>query len=103
VDALAFVNQVRTQCASPHPEPLACLPPLTLLDVPTQQATLAEILRQRRYELYLQHVRWSDLRRFGVPVRYEWMPVPGTECGRNTNTPAELCLPEPPNPAATGS
>jgi starch-binding outer membrane protein, SusD/RagB family len=98
-DALALVNQVRTQCASPHPEPLACLPALALADVPTQAAMLAEILKQRRYELYLQHVRWSDLRRFGRPVKYQWMPVPITECDRNTNTPVNLCLPQPANPA----
>jgi starch-binding outer membrane protein, SusD/RagB family len=99
-DALSFVNLVRTQCTSTHPEPLACLPALTLADVPTQGAMLAEILKQRRYELYLQHVRWSDLRRFGQPVKYQWMPVPGTECDRNTNTPQSLCAPQAPNPAA---
>jgi starch-binding outer membrane protein, SusD/RagB family len=98
-DALGFVNEVRTQCASPHPEPLACLPALTLADVPTQEAMLDEILKQRRYELYLQHVRWSDLRRFGKPVKYQWMPVPITECDRNTNTPPALCQPQPANPA----
>lgn len=97
-DALTFVNQVRTQCASPVPEPLACLPALTLADVPTQAAMLDEILTQRRYELYLQHLRWSDLRRFGKPVKYQWMPVPVTECGRNANVPNELCQPQPANP-----
>ncbi|HEX6135444.1 MAG TPA: RagB/SusD family nutrient uptake outer membrane protein [Longimicrobiales bacterium] len=97
-DALGYVNQVRTPCTSALPEPVACLPALTLVDVPTQQAMLDEILRQRRYELYLQHLRWSDLRRFGMPVKYEWMPVSISECDRNTNTPPELCLPEPPDP-----
>jgi starch-binding outer membrane protein, SusD/RagB family len=98
-DALVFVNEVRTQCSSPVPEPLACLPALTLADVPTQAAMLDEILEQRRYELYLQHLRWSDLRRFGKPVKYQWMPVPITECGRNQNVPNELCQPQPANPA----
>jgi starch-binding outer membrane protein, SusD/RagB family len=98
-DALVFVNQVRTQCTSPLPEPLACLPALSLAQVPNQAAMLAEILRQRRYELYLQHLRWSDLRRFGQPVKYQWMPVPITECDRNPNVPPALCLPQPPNPA----
>jgi starch-binding outer membrane protein, SusD/RagB family len=99
LDALTFVNQVRTQCTSPVPEPLACLPALALADVPTQAAMLAEILKQRRYELYLQHLRWSDLRRFGQPVKFQWMPVPITECDRNTNTPTALCTPQPANPA----
>lgn len=99
-DALTFVNQVRTQCSSPVDEPVACLSALTPAGVPTQAAMLDEILRQRRYELFLQHVRWSDLRRFGKPVKYEWMPVSISECDRNSKTPAALCLPKPPNPAA---
>lgn len=93
VAALLQVNAVRTQCSSALPEPVACLPALTLLDVPTQAAMLAEILRQREYELYLQAVRWSDLRRFGQPVKYQFMPVPATECDRNSSTPKELCAP----------
>ena len=96
-DALAHVNEVRTQCSSPVDEPVACLPALTLADVPTQDALLEEILRQRRYELYLQSLRWSDLRRFGEPVKYEWMPVSISECDRNVNTPQDLCAPEPAN------
>lgn len=93
VAALIQVNAVRTQCSSALPEPVACLPALTLVDVPTQEAMLDEILRQRRYELFLQAVRWSDLRRFGEPVQYEFMPVPATECDRNDSTPQELCDP----------
>jgi starch-binding outer membrane protein, SusD/RagB family len=98
-DALDYVNDVRTQCASPLDEPVACVPALTQADVPTQQAMLDEILHQRRYELYLQNLRWSDLRRFGEPVKYEWMPVSIAECDRNPNTPATLCAPEPANAA----
>jgi starch-binding outer membrane protein, SusD/RagB family len=89
--ALALLNEVRTPCSSPLNEPVACLPPLTLLDVPTQQAMLDRILLEREYELYLQGVRWSDLRRFGKPVKYPFMMVPRTECDRNNNAPAELC------------
>jgi starch-binding outer membrane protein, SusD/RagB family len=98
-DALGYVNDVRTQCSSTADEPVACLPPLTPADVPTQDAMLDEILRQRRYELYLQNVRWSDLRRFGEPLKYQWMPVSISECDRNPNTPVELCAAEPGNPA----
>jgi hypothetical protein len=86
-EALALVNAVRTQCTSALAEPVACLPALTLAQVPTQEAILAEILRQRRYELYLQGLRWSDLRRFGQPVKYAFMPVPTTECDRNNLAP----------------
>jgi hypothetical protein len=86
-EALALVNAVRTQCTSTLAEPVACLPALTLAQVPTQAAMLDEILRQRRYELYLQAVRWSDLRRFGQPVKYPFMPVPTIECDRNQSAP----------------
>jgi starch-binding outer membrane protein, SusD/RagB family len=89
--ALILVNQVRTPCSSPLNEPVACLPALTLLDVPTQQAMLNQILLERKYELYLQGVRWSDLRRFGAPVKYDFMMAPRTECDRNSNAPSAVC------------
>lgn len=98
-DALGYINDVRTQCTSPVAEPVACLPALDATDVPTQQDLLDEILTQRRYELFLQNLRWSDLRRFGEPVKYEWMPVSISECDRNTNTPAALCAPVPADPS----
>jgi starch-binding outer membrane protein, SusD/RagB family len=89
--ALVLVNQVRTQCSSSLNEPVACLPALTLLNVPTQQAMLDQILREREYELYLQALRWSDRRRFGKPVKYTYMMVSRPECDRNNKAPAELC------------
>ena len=61
--ALSLVNEVRTQCASPLEEPVACLPPLTAGDVPTQADVLAEILRQRQYELFTLGTAWRDLER----------------------------------------
>lgn len=88
VTAILLINQVRQQCPADTPldEPAACLGPTTAV---TQQQVLDEILRQRRYELYLQAVRWSDFRRFGVPLPsgYMWMPIPITECDRNENAP----------------
>ncbi len=89
--ALALVNAVRTQCSSPLPEPVACIPALTAADVPTQGAMLDAILEERGFELYLQAVRWADLRRFGAPTKYTFMPIPVAECDRNTNTPQDLC------------
>jgi starch-binding outer membrane protein, SusD/RagB family len=91
--ALQLLNEVRTQCQSPHDEPLACLPPLSAADLPTQADVLAAILWERRYELFLQGVRWSDLRRFGQPVKYQFMPIPSPECDRNNNAPqgAGMC------------
>lgn len=85
--ALTLVNAVRTQCTSALAEPVACLPARTAEQLPTQAAILAEILRQRQYELYLQGLRWSDLRRFGQPVKYQFMPVPTVECDRNQSAP----------------
>jgi starch-binding outer membrane protein, SusD/RagB family len=89
--ALDAINAVRTPCSSPVNEPVACLPALTLADVPTQEAMLAQILHERRYELFLQGVRWSDLRRFEQPVKYDFMMVSRPECDRNRNAPSDLC------------
>ena len=89
--ALTLLNQVRTQCTSPLDEPTACLPALTAAQVPTQAAMLDAILREREYELFLQGVRWSDLRRFGRPVKYSFMSISIAECTRNRNAPPELC------------
>lgn len=82
-EAIVLINEVRTQCASALNEPVACLPPLTGSDLPTQVAVLQEILRQRRYELFLQGLRFSDLRRFGQPLSFDWIPLPNIECSRN--------------------
>lgn len=92
--ALELVNEVRTQCSSPLDEPVACLPPLLITDVLTQEAMLDAILAERGFELYLQAVRYADLRRFDEPVKYDFMPIPIAECDRNTNAPvgpAPLC------------
>lgn len=90
-NALLLLNQVRTQCSSPLNEPVACLPALLITDVPTQAAMLAAIYRERRYELYLQGMHWSDARRFGMPLKYTFLMVSALECIRNSNAPAELC------------
>lgn len=90
-EALSLLNQVRTQCTSAIGDPVACLPALTEADVPTQAAMLAAILREREYELFLQGLRWSDLRRFGLPQKYAFMMVSRAECQNNPNAPAALC------------
>jgi starch-binding outer membrane protein, SusD/RagB family len=91
--ALQQVNEVRTECTSTVGEPTACLPPLPASAVSTQQAMLDEILHEREYSLYLQGVRWSDLRRFGKPVKFDFMSVPRSECDRNSAAPRALCGP----------
>lgn len=89
--ALDMLNVVRTQCTSTLDEPVACLPALTLANTPTQAAVLDAILRERYYELFLQGLYWSDLRRFGKPVKYTFMMVHRGECQNNQNAPVEVC------------
>jgi starch-binding outer membrane protein, SusD/RagB family len=90
--ALIQLNTVRTQCTSAFDEPIACLPAYTAAQLATQQAMLDAILREREYELYLSGLRWSDLRRFGRPVKYQFMSVSRAECVGNPNVPQELCV-----------
>ncbi|HEU5261295.1 MAG TPA: RagB/SusD family nutrient uptake outer membrane protein [Gemmatimonadales bacterium] len=88
--AAALVNAVRTQTTSPVDEPVAGLP---ALDPATQLATeaqlLAEIAKQRRYELFMQGLRWEDTRRLGnlltTTPTFTWLPTPTQECRTNPN------------------
>lgn len=87
-EALTLVNEVRTQTSSSLDEPVAGLPPVVLL---TQAEILAEIARQRRYELYEQGLRWEDTRRFGTAVTttptFPYLPIPQQECDFNPANP----------------
>jgi len=86
--ALLLVNEVRTQTSSTVDEPVAGLPAIVLL---TQADILAEIARQRRYELYEQGLRWEDTRRFGTAVTttptVPFLPIPRQECAVNPANP----------------
>lgn len=84
--ARTLINEVRTQCTGTA-EPTACLDPLDAGELATQQDVLDEILRQRRYELYLQGLRFDDLRRFDAQRKYDFLPLPQTECDRNPSAP----------------
>lgn len=88
VGAMVLVNQVRTQTSSAVDEPVAGLGPVVRL---TQPDVLAEIARQRRYELYMQGMRWEDTRRFGTAVTttptLTWLPIPTRECDVNPANP----------------
>lgn len=87
--AAELVNAVRTQCTpsatvGTFSEPVACMPALPAEALDTRGELLMEIAYQRRYELYLQGLRWEDLRRFG-PLAGEapsvmWLPLPQNEC-----------------------
>jgi starch-binding outer membrane protein, SusD/RagB family len=85
--AATLVNEVRTQTSSAVSEPLAGLPALPATALDTEAELLAEIAKQRRFELYMQGLRWEDTRRFGpalttVPT-FEYLPLPNTECATN--------------------
>lgn len=91
LDSAAFyVNAVRTQASSPVDEPVANLPPLVpATDLDTPAKLFAEIARQRRYELYMQGLRWEDTRRLGTAITstavMPWLPIPRQECLTNPN------------------
>lgn len=91
LDSAAFyVNAVRTQASSPVDEPVANLPPLVpATDLDTPAKLVAEIARQRRYELYMQGLRWEDTRRLGAAITTTpvmlWLPIPRQECLTNPN------------------
>ncbi len=96
--ALAQVNLVRGKTIDPLGI-AASLPPKTAADLPTQQAMLDEIYKQRLYELFITGVRWGDTRRFGKPGAEtdpatrsrtrNWLPYPDSERASNPNTPAD--------------
>lgn len=87
-EALPLINAVRTQQSSTLDEPVAGLPAITLDAVNTLEEALNEVAYQRRYELYLQGLRWEDTRRFGPAVAGEtpsiqFFPLPQGECAYN--------------------
>jgi hypothetical protein len=89
-EAATLVNQVRTQTTSTVDEPLAGLPALPASALDTQQKVLAAIAYERRYELFMQGLRWEDTRRFGEALTtkptFPFLPLPLTECQVNPNS-----------------
>jgi starch-binding outer membrane protein, SusD/RagB family len=87
-EARELINAVRTRCdTSPASQPAACLPALSEADLPDQAAILRQIAYERRYELFMQGMRWEDLRRFGADAgpapSIQWLPIPQQECDAN--------------------
>jgi hypothetical protein len=83
--AATLVNQVRTQQSSTLDEPVAALPALPAEALDTQAELLTEIVKQRRFELYEQGLRWEDLRRLapyagGKTPTIQFLPLPQGEC-----------------------
>ncbi|MBB4636766.1 RagB/SusD family nutrient uptake outer membrane protein [Longimicrobium terrae] len=94
--AAVLINAVRTDgtgaggaCTVSTTEPRACLPalPETALDTPGE--VFAQILYERRYELFGQGLRWEDLRRLAAFTTerpsMQYLPFPQSECDRNPN------------------
>jgi len=89
--AAALVNQVRTQSTSTLDEPVAALPALPASALDTEAELLTEIVKQRRYELYEQGLRWEDLRRLaayagGKTPTMQFLPTPLSECLYNPDS-----------------
>lgn len=87
--AATLVNTVRTQTASPVDEPVAGLLALPATSLDSEAELLAEIAKQRRYELYMQGLRWEDARRLGTAITttptLTYLPTPTSECRTNPN------------------
>jgi len=82
VEAITEINIVRGR---------AGLLPKTAVDLPTQQAVLDEIYRQRTYSLFSTGLHWADQRRFGriAEAKVRYLPYPFAERATNLNTPAD--------------
>ncbi len=84
-----LVNQVRTQTSSAVEEPLAGLSALPSSALDSEAELLAQIAYERRYELYMQGLRWEDTRRFGTALTttptFDFLPIPQSECLTNPN------------------
>lgn len=105
--AQAVLDSVRTDCTGGRglDDPKACLPPLS--GSLTQAELLAEIYKQRRYELLGTGLRWEDARRRNVvrglfaapsvPVDAQrcWLPYAIGDRNANPNVP-----PDPTEPSS---
>ena len=82
-----LINQVRTQTTSAVNEPVAGLPALTEAQLPDLNSILRQIAYERRYELYMQGLRWEDTRRLPITstVTFTFLPLPAGECRTNPN------------------
>lgn len=83
--ARTLINEVRTAGA----EPFANLPAKTDTELATLDDVLAQIAYERRYELYMQGLRWEDTRRLDAYIDEDptlpWLPIPRQECLTNPN------------------
>lgn len=87
--ARALINEVRIQTTSALDEPVAGLPALTDAQLPGLDEVLRQIAYERRYELFLQGLRWDDVRRLPgqTAPTFTYLPLPAGECTNNPNAP----------------
>jgi hypothetical protein len=89
--AADLINQVRTQTTSTVDEPVAGLPALPPTSLDTEAELLNQIAYERRYELYMQGLRWEDTRRLGTQrtttPTFNFLPLPVVECQANPERP----------------
>jgi hypothetical protein len=91
--ARTLVNAVRTQCTpGVTAEPVACLLPIPDASLDTADKLLTQILRERRFELFGQGLRWEDLRRLSAYTTkrpaMQFLPYPQSESHPNPAHPA---------------
>jgi starch-binding outer membrane protein, SusD/RagB family len=89
--ARTLINAVHTQTSSSVDEPLAGLPAIPDAALATEAQLMAQILYERRYELYAQGLRWEDLRRLAAYTTrkpsIQFLPYPQNECDVNPANP----------------
>lgn len=105
--AASEVNAVRTKCAAGAADPQACLPPLPASQLATQAQILAEIYKQRRFELFATGLRWEDARRLqsvgpGLIARRCWLLYPVDQRNADPATPPDPESSPPSQPVSCG-
>lgn len=86
--ARTLINEVRMQTTASLDEPAAGFTTaLTAAELPDLQAILRQVAYERRYELYMQGLRWEDARRLPVTTvtPFNFLPLPAVECRNNPN------------------
>jgi hypothetical protein len=92
--AAQMVNYVRTRCGGTANQPKACLPALPASALTTKEQILAEIYKQRKFELFATGLRWEDVRRLGLVsatspfAKRCWLLYPNSERNTEPNVPA---------------
>jgi hypothetical protein len=97
-DALALINEVRTQTSGDPFGVNAGLPAYS--GAVTNADLLLEVYKQRCAELYMSGLKWEDTRRFGRPAppadvterNRIFYPYPDQERINNPNTPADPAI-----------